>query len=218
MELTLLITDVRHPIVPHLREWQAWAQAQGHGVELVHDRAGLRGGDILFLVSCAQIIGAADRARYRATLVLHASALPDGRGWSPHVWAILAGESRITVTLLEASDGIDTGPVWLQCHFRLEGHELLPEINALLFNAELSLMTQAVERFSSIRPQPQLPATHPPLRRRTPEDSRLDPMKSLAEQFDLLRVADAERYPAFFEFRGHRYVLKIVKEDTDARS
>lgn len=47
--------------------------------------------------------------------------------------------------------------------------------------------------------------------RRRPEDSRIDIGKSIKDQFDLLRVVDNERYPAFFEYNGCRYVLKIER-------
>jgi methionyl-tRNA formyltransferase len=33
----------------------------------------------------------------------------------------------------------------------------------------------------------------------------------LAEQFDLQRICDPERYPAFFELHGHRYKLTLDK-------
>ena len=42
-------------------------------------------------------------------------------------------------------------------------------------------------------------------------DSRLDPSRSIAEQFDLLRVADPQRFPAFFDLRGHRYLVRLKK-------
>ena len=45
--------------------------------------------------------------------------------------------------------------------------------------------------------------------RRRPADSRLDPDKTLREQFNLLRVADPDRYPAFFELAGRRYEVRI---------
>lgn len=50
-------------------------------------------------------------------------------------------------------------------------------------------------------------------RRRTPEDSRLDPELPIAQQFDLLRICDPDRYPAFFELHGHRYRLRLEKID-----
>jgi hypothetical protein len=33
----------------------------------------------------------------------------------------------------------------------------------------------------------------------------------LSAQFDLLRTVDNDKYPAWFELRGARYVLKIEK-------
>lgn len=213
MNISILCSDPRHPVVAHLQAWAGRMVAAGHAVELVHDKGQLSGGDILFLVSCAQIIRAEVRATYQATLVLHASDLPQGRGWSPHIWSVLRGATGFTVSLLEAAEPVDSGPIWLKAGCVLEGHELLAEIEAKLFAAELSLMTEAVEKFNSLRPMPQTGAPGPSLPRRTPADSRIDPAKTIAEQFDLLRVSDAQRFPAFFDYRGHRYVIKIEKAE-----
>lgn len=211
MNVSILCSDERHPVVPELRRWQAEMGGRGHAVELHHDKAALRGGDILFLVSCTVMVTPAERAAFGAVLVLHASDLPRGRGWSPHVWAVLGGAKTITLSLLEACEPVDSGDIWLQATFELEGHELLPEINAKLFAAELALMTAAVERRQEIRPRPQEGVPGPSLRRRRPEDSRLDPQRPLAEQFNLLRTVDNERFPAFFELHGKRYILRIEK-------
>ena len=48
--------------------------------------------------------------------------------------------------------------------------------------------------------------------RRTPKDSQLDVNKTIAEQFNLLRVCDNLRYPAYFEYMGNKYILKIFKK------
>lgn len=187
----------------------------GHEVVLFHDKSELRGGDILFLVSCSQLMRSADQKKYRAVLVLHASDLPRGRGWSPHIWAIVNGANEITVCLSEAENQVDTGAVWLREKFTLEGHELLAEINEKLFHAELSLMTKIVEQFYQIKPILQTGEPGSYNRKRTPEDSRLDPDKTIAEQFNLLRVVDAERYPAFMDYRGKRYLIRIEKAKDD---
>lgn len=188
---------------------------KGHAVALVFDKAELRSGDILFLVSCSQLIRDAEREKYGATLVLHASDLPKGRGWSPYIWSILGGINQITVSLLEASEPVDSGAIWLKTTFALEGHELLPEINAKLFDAELLLMTQAVEQFKSVEPMQQKGDPGPYMAKRTPANSQLDPYKTIAEQFNLLRVVDSQRYPAFFDYRGKRYLIKIEKAENE---
>jgi methionyl-tRNA formyltransferase len=208
MTLSILSSD-GHPVVPWLHRWQREMEARGHSVTLCFHKDELPGGDVLFLVSCAHIIRAPDRQKYGAVLVLHASDLPRGRGWSPHIWTIVNGGREVTVCLLEAADKLDTGDVWMRVTFRLDGHELLPDINKKLFAAEVDLMTRAVEGRDAITPSPQVGEAGPYLRKRTADDSRLDPHRTLAEQFDLLRVVDNDRYPAFMEYRGTRYLFRI---------
>ncbi len=217
MKISILCTDPNHPVIKSLQVWMRDMSSKGHFVSLAHDKAELRGGDILFLVSCSQIVRDHERERYKAALVLHASDLPEGRGWSPYVWSILGGANQITVSLLEARDPVDTGDIWLKTGFMLEGHELLPEINAKLFAVELLLMSQAVEQFGSIKPGKQAGDPGPYLPKRTPEDSRLDPDKTIAQQFDLLRVVDSNRYPAFFDYRGKRYSIRIEKIENEQK-
>jgi methionyl-tRNA formyltransferase len=183
-----------------------------HEVSLSRKKEELAGGDILFLISCHEIISAQVRARYAATLVIHASDLPIGRGWSPHIWQIIEGKNRIPVTLLEAEDVIDSGAIWAQRYIQLDGHETYEEINAKLFDAEIELMCMAVTGFETNKPRQQDGRVPTMYRKRTPEDSRIDPHKSIAEQFELLRVADPVRFPAFLEFRGHRYFISIFKD------
>jgi len=184
-----------------------------HHVRLIQALSDATGGDILFLISCHDIVRANVRDRYRATLVIHASDLPEGKGWSPLVWQILEGRSDIVVTLFEAVDQVDAGSIWHKETIHIEPHELFDEINEKLFTAELSLMDFAVEHAATIQPQPQTGETTTYYRKRTPLDSRIDPAQSIADQFDLIRVSDPRRYPAFFDLHGKRYTLQLRKVD-----
>ena len=51
--------------------------------------------------------------------------------------------------------------------------------------------------------------------RRRPKDSMLDVTLPIIDQFNLLRVVDNERYPAFFEVDGINYVIHISKASTN---
>jgi len=210
MNITLLCSDASHPIFPMLVDWVKRNEDR-HQVSIETKSRDLPGGDILFLISCHELITAAMRSRYRKTLVIHASDLPKGRGWSPHVWAVLEGQQRIVVSLLEAEDSPDTGAIWAKDGFDLSGHELWDEINAKLFDAELRLMNFAVENFATVRPEPQPATGATSYRRRTPADSRIDVSKPIIDQLALLRVSDPNRYPAYFEKDGITYELVLRK-------
>ena len=211
MKISILCTDHLHPVVLRLNEWIKRMAAEQHIVSLFFDTGVLPGGDILFLVSCSQMVGNIERSKYKSTLVIHASDLPRRRGWSPHIWSILDGENEITVSLLEASEPLDTGLIWLKTSFLLEGHELLDEINKKLFDAEIFLMTYAVDRINDITPSKQVGDPGNYMRKRTPADSEINPEKSILEQFNLLRIVDSDRYPAFFYHQGYKYQIKIEK-------
>lgn len=213
MRISLLCSDEQHPVNRHLEQWIA-AQKGKYRIELIRKKSELSGGDILFLISCAEIVGATERATYKSTLVLHASDLPHGRGWSPHIWQILDGATEITLSLLEAEDKVDSGRIWKKLRFPIPPHALWDEINARLFDAEIELIDFAVREFKKVCPnrQDQIiePSYYP---RRTPSDSKIDPLKSIASQFNKIRVCDPNRFPAFFELHGKKYKLTLEKFD-----
>jgi methionyl-tRNA formyltransferase len=146
--------------------------------------------------------------------LIHASDLPKGKGWSPHVWAILKGANSIVVSLLNVSDPVDSGDIWMKREIQLSGTELYDEINHKLFSCEVELMSWFVENSGMQHPIKQK-GDESFWRRRYPEDSRLDVYASIASQFDLLRVCDPDRFPAFLEFRGAKYILRIERQKGD---
>lgn len=190
------------------------AQDRVHQVELVRRKSELSGGDILFLISCSEIVAATDRAAYSASLVLHASDLPHGRGWSPHIWQLIDGATEITLSLLEAEDRVDSGRIWKKLKFPVPKHALWDEINKCLFEAEIELIDFAVREFKTVSPSTQDPSIQPSYYpRRTPIDSQIDPFQSIASQFDRIRVCDPNRFPAFFELHGKKYKFILEKID-----
>ncbi len=213
MNITLLCSDVAHPINAHIEKWMQRNNGP-HQIALVRRKSELPGGDVLFLVSCTEIVQASDRQAYKACLVLHASDLPRGRGWSPHVWAIIDGAEQITLTLLEAEGRVDSGRIWKKITFHVPRHALWDEINEMLFNAEMELIDFAVAAFDRIKPLAQAAEIEPTYhRRRTPADSRIDPNLSIADQFNQIRVCDPRRFPAYFDLHGLRYKLIVEKMD-----
>jgi methionyl-tRNA formyltransferase len=209
MKIEILISDPNHPIMSYLEIWKS----KKENIRIVHSSEDLNGGYILFLISCAEILRSEITKKYKHSLVLHASDLPKGRGWSPHVWNVLEGSNLLTLSLIEAQEKVDQGSIWLKKHITLEGHELFDEINDKLFQAEIKLMDEAIDKANIITPKSQAILASNYYPKRTPDDSRLNIHQSLIEQFNLLRISDKNRYPAFFEHLGHKYIVRIEKAD-----
>lgn len=211
MKISILCSDEKHPVNRHLQEWIRKHEGK-HAISLLRSRKDLNSGDLLFLISCNEIVRAEDRAKFTSVLVIHASKLPKGRGWSPHVWQVIEGRDRICVSMIEAEDKVDTGAIWQQVEVAIPLDALWDEINECLFEAECTLMDYAVDNFAAVKPSVQSNSIEPSYYpQRKPADSEIDPRKSIAEQFDLIRVCDPERFPAFFKLRGSTYSIRLEK-------
>tara|TARA_B110000263_G_C15195632_1_gene458187 strand:- start:206 stop:850 length:645 start_codon:yes stop_codon:yes gene_type:complete len=214
MEITILCTDNKHKIIPFLEKWKKF-NSNIHNISIVNDSSKVGDGDILFLISCLEIIKADLRSRFKHTLVIHESDLPHGKGWSPIQWQILNGYNSITITLLDAVDKVDSGNIWKKEIVEFEGHELANEMNEQIFPVKLDLMDFAIKNIDSVNKTIQKEIDEPHFPHRTPEDSEIDISKSISEQFNLLRIADNERYPCFFNYKGHNYKISLSKIDTE---
>lgn len=204
LSVTIACSDRRSHIWPKLERW-----CETFGYSLCSELKDAAGGDLLILISCTEIATKEVRERYKKVLVIHESALPAGRGWSPMAWQILEGKNEITISLLEAADKVDSGDIWKQEKIVFRGDELSEELNAIRDPARMRLAQWAIDNFGCVSPRKQ--AGQPTYYgRRTPSDSRIDPNKSIADQFDLLRICEA-RFPAFFFHRGARYEIELRK-------
>lgn len=198
----------------HLHELTHYWATKGHSTSIVYEPDEVPQGELLFILGCTFILPSEILLRNTHNLVVHESELPKGRGWTPIAWLVEGGSNRIPLTMIEAEKRVDAGPVYLRREVALEGHELVNEIRALVIREMMEMCKHFVERYpeivSTARDQ-EGEATYFP--RRTLESSRLNPHMTIAEQFDKLRIVDNQDYPAFFDFRGQTYTLKIEKAE-----
>lgn len=190
----------------------------GHRAGWIHDIGELPSGDLAFYLGCEQIISSSLRQRNRHNLVVHASDLPRGRGWSPLTWKIVEGMNTVPVVLFEAADKVDSGDIYLSETIEYTGFELIDELRHALAKVTIKLCLCFIKRYPDIigeAKKQEGKATYYP--RRTAQDSRLDPDRTIREQFNLMRVADNKRYPCFFEIDGHLYVLSITKKSASSQ-
>jgi len=183
---------------------------QGYEVRWALGANTLPEGDVCFYLSYGQIVGANILKRHKNNLVVHASDLPKGRGWSPLTWQIIEGEKLIPVTLFEAAEAVDSGPNYKQLHLHILGSKLIHDLRKAIAEAMIGLCRFFVSAYPGVvqtglsqKGEPSLYA------RRQPDDSFKDVDKSRKEQFNLLRTVDNNNYPAWFELNGERFKLLI---------
>jgi methionyl-tRNA formyltransferase len=142
---------------------------------------------------------------------VHESDLPKGRGWAPLFWQILEGRNKIPIVLFEATEKMDSGDIYIKDFIKFEGHELHDEIRKKQAEKTIELCLKFLNKYGKLKPKKQKgsPTFY---RKRTPADSELNINETIKNQFNLLRIVNNDQFPAFFYYKGHKYILKIYKE------
>jgi len=210
MKIQILMDNPNSWMVPYAKQLQGELLKKGHTVLFHSSAESVSAGDILLLLSCEKIFR--DLHLNTHNLVVHASALPQGKGMSPTTWQILEGKNIIPLTLFEATAKVDSGTIYAISSIQLNGTELIEEIREKEGYAINVLIHDFVNSYPNLKGYEPV-GDESFYRRRTPENSELDINKTISEQFNLLRVVDNERYPAFFRLNEQKYILKIEKAD-----
>jgi len=174
--------------------------------------------DIIFILSYHKIIEQQYLNLNNNNIVIHASELPQGKGWAPMFWQILEGKNSIIFTMFEASNGIDDGDVYMKKTLILTGYELNEELRDKQANFTIGMCLEFIKNYDKLKiPTPQKGIENI-YQKRTPKDSELDINKTIKEQFNLLRISNNNEYPTFFHINNKKYILKIEEEPKDNKS
>ena len=87
-------------------------------------------------------------------LNVHASLLPRWRGAAPIQRAILAGDEKTGVCIMQMEKGLDSGPVYARRETEI-GSKAAGELTAELAGTGAALMADVLERIDAITPEPQ---------------------------------------------------------------
>ena len=207
-KIQILVDNTNSWMWDHVQKLKKGIVNLNFDCKIINKHKDVEKGHILILLSCNRIFKKLNLNKYN--LVVHESDLPKGRGWSPLTWQILEEKNEIPITLFEANTRIDAGKYYFKEKITLSGNELIDEIRLKQANATFKL----IYKFLKSNPYPEGilqngESTY--YKKRNPSDSQLDLNKSLIENFNILRVSDNDRYPAFFIKDSNKYILKIIK-------
>ena len=192
----------------HVEQLADHFRDQGHEVATLSHHRNLSEGDVLFILGYLRIIPSDLLSLHLHNIVIHASDLPRGKGWSPLAWQISEGRNEIPFSLIEATDEVDAGDVYLQRVLILSGNELFNEWREKQWTLTAEMAKEFIESYGSLtrRPQAGEETFYP---QRTRADDEVDPSKPLADSFDRIRVCDPDSYPAWFQLRNRQYRIRI---------
>lgn len=214
MDVTILVDDEKSWFVPYAENLRCQLEKKGISAELIHDQKMARGGYISFLLSCTRIVGRKFLDMYSHNIVVHASDLPAGKGFTPLKWQILEGRDEIVLTMFEAVEEVDAGPYYQKEKLRFEGTELLDGLQRKMAEKIIAMCLSYAKEPDAFPAIPQS-GKESFYARPTKEDDRLDIDKTIREQFNHLRIADNERFPVWFNYQGKTYYLKIYQADKE---
>ncbi len=176
---------------------------------LFHEQSDLPGGDALIALSFPKIVQVDFRAMYADSLVLHGSALPEGRGWSPGNWMLENLDTKFTMSLISMEEELDTGLILGQEVFEVPVWKTWPDYISLSVEAQIKLLADYLSGEigpHTARFQEGSPTYFP---KRAPKNSKIDPNATIAEQWGKFRAADPLRFPAYFNLHGRKFTITI---------
>lgn len=91
----------------------------------------------------------------RGCLNIHASLLPRWRGAAPIHRAIMAGDARTGVCIMQMEAGLDTGPVLLRREVAIGAQETTGDLHDRLSALGARTVVEALTRIDTLRPEPQ---------------------------------------------------------------
>lgn len=209
MKISVLVDNSDSWFVRYLPKIKKLLEKYGKNIYLCNSISKLKKRDILFILSCDKVLKRKDLLLHKSNIVIHASNLPKNRGWSPWIWQVERGENIIPITLFEAEERVDSGKLYIKDKIFLDGTELIEDIREKLAQKIIRMMKKYLDQY----PMKGIAQKGNPTynRKRKPEDNQIDVRKNLATQFNKIRVADNERYPAYFLFKGNKYILKVYR-------
>ena len=145
------------------------------------------------------------KAPVRGCLNVHASLLPRWRGAAPIQRAILAGDRRTGVTIMQMEKGLDTGPMLASAATEID-RKTAGDLTAELAGMGAALMAEVLEHLDRVGPVPQREAGATYAPKIEKHEARLDftrPAEAVERQIRAFNPSPG----AFFEYQGERIRL-----------
>ncbi len=171
--------------------------------------------DILISSGYPFIIPAEVFSRAHTALNFHPTLLPKYRGRYLHP-ILINNDKETGVSAHLIDENYDTGPIVKQIKYPVETFDTIKSLSRKNIAAEIKLVLQVLEEAYAGKLKTQAQdenSSSSYFKQRTPEDSEINPEKSLKDLFYEIRCCDPDLYPAYFIVDGQKVYIKIYRKD-----
>lgn len=211
-KITFLLNKKNNWIQNHIIELKEKLNNNNKYVcKIKYDYKKIKNQDIVIILSYTNILPADFLNQNKLNIVIHSSKLPKDKGFAPLSYQILRNKKKIFNTLFKITKNVDDGPIIMTNTFHINNSDLYTDLRNKQAESIVKLLINFFKQYPKIKFKNQKgKSTFNP--RRTQKNSELDINKSIKEQFNLIRVCDNEKFPAFFNLNKKKYIIKIYKE------
>ena len=176
--------------------------------------------DLMLVVSWRYLIpSSVFRSPRMGSFVFHDSLLPEYRGFSPTVWAMINGASHTGVTLFHMGDDMDSGDIVDQQIIPIGADDTVAMVMERTTRAYLDLLERnlcgLLTGTSPRVPQDHARATY--TCKRLPEDNRIDWRKTTGDIYNLIRAVSHPYAGAFTTLSGSLLRVWAAQQLTEYR-
>jgi methionyl-tRNA formyltransferase len=151
------------------------------------------------------------------TFVFHDSLLPEYRGFSPTVWAIINGSDHTGVTLFEIAVDVDSGDIIDQQRVEILEDDTIAEVMEKVTQVYLEILEHNLDRLLSCT-APRTPQDHSSATytcKRYPEDNQIDWKDNSERIYNLIRAVSQPYTGAFTSLDQQRLYIWSAKRMTN---
>lgn len=197
---------------PNIDRLMTECRSAGHDVELFFRFRDLTDGELLFILAYDRILPEDYLAKHKHNIVIHASDLPAGKGFSPMSWGIAEGRDEITFTLFDAVKDVDAGQVYAKKQLHLIGNELYAEWKNKQADIQEEMVRDFLSNYPALTSQVQVGETSY-YRKRNRSDDEIKLEQPFHVAFNTIRVCDPDAFPAWFEHSGRKFKVIVTPLD-----
>ena len=113
--------------------------------------------------------------------------------------------------MFKISEKVDSGPIIMLNSFNVCRTDLYPELRKKQAISIIKMIRLFLDLYPNLKYKNQI-GSESFNKKRNHLSSKLNVNKSIKSQFNLLRICDNEKFPAFFYIDNKKYILKIFQD------